>query len=135
MSAAHKTVTIDAPAERVFEFLADPQNIAACAPNVLRVADVMRSERRVGDTFRVVYKVFGKTFDEKVTVTQTTLPPKATPHRRYQLYESFAGGMNGTLIWTLEAQDIQTETSVDIEYAVKGGVLSKVLNALLLRSR
>ena len=133
MSATHKTVTIDATAEKIFEFLSDPQNTAAGAPNVLRVVDIRRSERRVGDTFRVIYKVFGRTFDEKVIVTRCDLPPRATPHRRYQLHESFAGPMKGTLIWTLEAQDIQTEASVDVEYEDVSGVRGKGLNALLLK--
>ena len=130
MPAAHKTVTIDAPAERVFDFLGDPRNIAACTPKVVRLVDG-RAPLQVGDRFRVVCRVFSSTFDETLTVTRCDLPPKATPHRRYELHESFAGWVNGTAIWTLEAQDIQTETSLDVEYGVGGGVVARAVNAIL----
>ena len=126
------TVTVDATAEKVFEFLGDPVNVAACAPNVVRVLDVTRSDARVGDNFRVLYKVGGRMLEGMVTVTRCDLPPRATPHRRYQLHQSFAGAIDGSLVWTMEAQDIQTETSLDVEYRASGGVLPSALKTLLL---
>jgi carbon monoxide dehydrogenase subunit G len=129
VSEAHKTVTIDATAEKVFAFLGDPQNIAACSTSAPEVF-----EGRTGNTFRVVCNVLTRTFDETVTVTRSDLPPKSTPHRRYQLQHSFAGGVNGTVIWTLEAQDIQTDTSVDIEYRVAGTLVDKALKGLVLKA-
>src|SRR5262245_60894643 len=95
--------------------------------------DVMRSGQRVGDTFRLIYRALGMTFNEKGTVTGLQLPPKTTPHRRYQIRRAFDGGMKGRLIWTLEAQDTETDVSVDIEYEPMGGVAGKALSALLLK--
>jgi uncharacterized membrane protein len=40
--------------------------------------------------------------------------------------------MKGSFTWTLEAQGIQTECSMDIEYQVGGGILGKAADALLL---
>ena len=132
MSEIHKTVTIDASAEKVLQFLDDPANIPTYAPNVERVVDIVQSERRVGDTFRVTYKALGMTFDERVSVTAFVLPPRTTPHRRYQIRRSFAGAMKGSLTWTLEAQYNQTDVSVDVQYELAGGVLGKALDRLLL---
>jgi len=124
MSEIHKTTTFDSPVEKVFELVDNPENIPKYIPNVERVADVKRTDGRIGDTFRVIYKVLGMTFDEKFTVTGYE------PKRK--LVSNFDGGMKGTFSWTFEPQGSQTECSLDIEYQVGGGVLGKAADALLL---
>jgi carbon monoxide dehydrogenase subunit G len=124
MSEIHKTVTFDAPVEKVFELVDNPDNIPNYIPNVERVADVKRSDGRIGDTFRVIYKVLGISFDEKFTVTGYE------PRRK--LVSKFDGGMKGTFSWTFEPQGAQTECSLDIEYQVGGGILGKAADALVL---
>src|SRR5437660_3681653 len=124
MSEIHKTTTFDSPVEKVFELVDNPENIPKYISNVERVADVKRTDGRIGDTFRVIYKVLGMTFDEKFTVT--VYEPKR------KLVSNFEGGMKGTFSWTFEPQGSQTECSLDIEYQVGGGVLGKAADALLL---
>jgi uncharacterized membrane protein len=124
MSEIHKTVTFDAPVEKVFELVDNPENIPKFMANVERVVDVKRTDLRIGDTFRVIYKVLGITFDEKFTVTDYE------PKRK--LVSKFDGGMKGSFTWTFEAQGVQTECSMDIEYQVGGGILGKAADALLL---
>lgn len=124
MSEIHKTTTFDSPVEKVFELVDNPENIPKYISNVERVADVKRTDGRIGDTFRVIYKVLGMTFDEKFTVTGYE------PKRK--LVSNFDGGMKGTFSWTFEPQGSQTECSLDIEYQVGGGVLGKAADALLL---
>lgn len=124
MSEIHKSVTIDAPAEKVYEFVDNPENFSKYVPNVQRVVDIKRSAGRVGDSFRVIYKVMGVTFDEKFTVTEHEPPRKAGSR--------FEGGMTGTFDWTFEPQGAQTETSVDVHYELAGGVLGKAADALVL---
>ena len=124
MSEIHKTATFDAPVEKVFELVDNPENIPKYIPNVERVVDVKRTDHRIGDTFRVIYKVLGISFDEKFTVTGYE------PNRK--LASNFDGGMKGTFNWTFEPQGTQTECSMDIEYQVGGGILGKAADALLL---
>lgn len=124
MSEIHKTATIDAPVEKVFALVDNPENIPKYVPNVERVVDVKRTDRRIGDTFRVIYKVLGMTFDEKFTVTAYEPNHKTVSH--------FDGGMKGTFSWTFEPQAPQTEVSIDIEYEVGGGILGKAADALVL---
>jgi len=124
MSKIHKSLVIDAPAEKVYEFVDNPENFAKYVPNVERVVDIKRSEGRIGDSFRVIYKVMGVTFDEKFTVTEHQPPRKAGSR--------FDGGMKGTFDWTFEPQGQQTETSVDVRYELAGGVLGKAIDALVL---
>jgi uncharacterized membrane protein len=124
MAEIHKSVTIDAPAERVFELLDDPSAIPSYTPNVERVEDVRQSEQRVGDTFRVFYKVVGMTFEETFTVTEYTRPSR--------LASRFENGMKGTFLYQVVPQGEQSTLTVDVQYELPGGALGKAIDALLL---
>src|SRR5919197_348185 len=105
MAEIHKSMTIDAPAERVFDLLDDPSAIASYTPNIERVEDVRQSEQRVGDTFRVIYKAVGMTFEN---------------------------GMKGTFLYQVAPQGEQSALTVDVHYELPGGALGKAIDALLL---
>jgi uncharacterized membrane protein len=124
MAEIHKSVTIDAPAERVFDLLDDPSAIPSYTPNVERVEDVRQSEQRIGDTFRVIYKAVGMTFEEMFTVTEHMRPTR--------LASRFENGMKGTFVYQLAPQGQQTTLSVDVHYELPGGALGKAIDALLL---
>src|SRR5919199_3419027 len=124
MAEIHKSVTIDAPAERVFDLLDDPTAIPSYTPNVERVEDVSRTDQRVGDTFRVIYKVLGMTFEEKFTITEHVRPTR--------LASTFENGMKGTFVYQVAPQGEQTTLSVDVHYELPGGALGKAVDALLL---
>src|SRR5258708_12572116 len=76
MAEIHKTVTIDVPVEKVFDIVDDPENYPKYVPNVSQVVDVRRTDSRIGDSFRVIYKVLGTTFDEKFTTTDYQHPTR-----------------------------------------------------------
>jgi carbon monoxide dehydrogenase subunit G len=125
-------VTIETPVEKVLEFVDDPENLAKCAPMVERVVDVGRSGRRVGNSFRVTYRVLGMPFNEEFRVIGFEPPRRHTPHRRFQIWQTFHGRVRGTSTWTLEAEGNQTYASLDAAYHLMGGVLGRALDALLV---
>jgi uncharacterized membrane protein len=124
MAQIHKSVIIDAPAERVFDLIDDPSAISSYTPNVERVEDVQQSEQRIGDTFRVIYKAVGVTFEEEFTVTEYERPTR--------LASRFENGMKGTFAYQVTPQGEQTTLTVDVQYALPGGALGKAADALLL---
>ena len=124
MAHIHKRATIDAPIEKVFDFVDDPERIPTYAPNVERVMDVVRTEKRVGDSFRVIYKVLGVTFDQKFKVTAYQRPNRVG--------NSVEGGMTGTFNWNFEPQGNQTQVSVDVQYSLAGGPIGKAVDAVML---
>jgi uncharacterized membrane protein len=124
MAEIHKSVTIDAPAESVFDLLEDPSAIPSYTPNVDRVEDVRQSENRIGDTFRVIYKAVGMTFEETFTITEHERPTR--------LASRFENGMKGTFVYDVAAQGEQTTLTVDVKYELPGGALGKAVDALLL---
>lgn len=124
MSEIKKSLTIDATADELFDIVEDPQNLPKYVPNVSEVVDVHRTEQRVGDTFRVIYKVLGMTFDEKFTTSEYERPSGIT--------SAFKGGMNGTFRWTFKPQGQRCEVAVEISYDVAGGALGKAVDAVML---
>jgi carbon monoxide dehydrogenase subunit G len=125
-------VTIETPVEKVLEFVDDPENLAKCAPMVERVVEVGRSGRRVGNSFRVIYRVLGLPFNEEFRVIGFEPPRRHTPHRRFQIWQTFHGRVRGTFTWTLEAEGNQTYASLDAAYQLMGGVFGRALDALLV---
>ncbi|HSS60163.1 MAG TPA: SRPBCC family protein [Candidatus Limnocylindrales bacterium] len=131
-SHIHATVTIDTPVEKVLEFIDDPAGLAKCAPMVERVVDVVRTGRRVGDSFRVIFRVLGMTFNEEFRVVGFEPPRRYTPHRRFQIWQTLHGRVRGTVTWTLEAEGNQTYASLDATYQLMGGVFGRALDALVV---
>ena len=131
-SQIHATVTIETPVEKVLDFVDDPERLAKCAPMLERVVEVGRSGRRVGNSFRVIYRVLGIAFSEEFRVIGFEQPRRHTPHRRFQIWQTFHGPVSGTFTWTLEAEGNQTYASLDAAYQLMGGVLGRALNALLV---
>jgi hypothetical protein len=99
---------------------------------VERVVEVGRSGRRVGDSFRVIYRVLGIPFNEEFRIIGFEPPRWHTPHRRFQIWQTFHGRARGTFTWTLEAEGNQTYASLDAAYQLMGGVFGRAIDTLLV---
>ncbi len=124
MSEIRKSAVIDATAAELFAIVDDPTNFPKYVPNVTGVEDVTSSKGRIGDTFRVIYKVLGVSFDEKFTTTEYEHAKRIT--------SSFKGGMTGTFRWRFEPHGEQCKVSLQINYGVAGGVLGKAADSMML---
>jgi len=124
MAEIHESISVNARAERVFDIVDDEQKYPSYVPNVTGVADVVRSQGRVGDSVRIIYKVLGVTFDEKFTVKVHQRPSR--------IGSTFKGGMTGTFDWRFEPQAEQTRVTVDVNYKLAGGAVGKAVDAMLL---
>lgn len=124
MAEIHESLAVNARAETVFDLVDDEQKYPSYVPNVTGVADAVRSQGRVGDSVRVIYKVLGVTFDEKFIVKEHQRPSRIS--------STFEGGMTGTFDWRFEPQADQTKVTVDVHYKLAGGVVGKAVDAMLL---
>ncbi len=124
MATIHTSMDIEAPAERVFELLADPARLPDYAPGVSSVESIQHTEQQVGDAFRATYAVLGLHFS--MTFTTTAYEPPTTLTRR------FAGGMTGTWTWRLEPRGERTHLTTAMEYELAGGILGKAMNAMVV---
>src|SRR5207245_45408 len=71
-----KSVEVGAPVEKVFEMLDNPENFPVYVPNVTKVSNIRRSEKRLGDTFDVVYSMMGMEFPETFTYSEYAKPKR-----------------------------------------------------------
>src|SRR5205809_605346 len=118
-----KSVEVGAPVEKVFEMLDNPENFPVYVPNVTKVSNIRRSEKRLGDSFDVVYSMMGMEFPETFTYSEY-----AKPKRLAARYE---GRMSGSMGITLEPKGDKTLATLDVNYEVRPGPFGKIANKLL----
>ncbi len=124
MATIHKSIDIDAPAERVFEMLTDPRRLPEFAPGLVSVEDIRQTEQHIGDSFRATYSVLGMHFPMTFTATEYEHPTKLTSR--------FEWGMKGTWTWRLSSRGQSTHLTTAMEYEMAGGILGKAMNAVLV---
>ena len=124
MPTIHKSIDIDALAERVFELLTDPRRLPEYAPGVISVEDVQQTEQHLDDSARATYSVLGLRFPITFTIIEYEPPTKLATH--------FEGGMKGTWIRLLEPRGKSTHLTTVMEYEMAGGILGKAMNAVLV---
>lgn len=124
MATIHKSIDIDAPAERVFAMLTDPKRLPEYVPGIVSVEDIRQTEQHLGDSFRATYAVLGLHFPMTLMATEYEPPTKLTRH--------FERGMQGTWTWLLEPRGKSTHLTTAMEYEMAGGILGKAMNALLV---
>ncbi len=124
MSVIERSNTVNAPLERVFALLDAPERLAEWTPGITRVADVKQTPQRTGDSSRVTYSVLGLRFPTKLTVLDYAKPRKLTV--------KMEGGLRGTVAWNLEPTGSAAKVTVRFDYTMKGGILGKAVNALLV---
>src|SRR5206468_9981814 len=99
-----------APVEKVFVMLDNPENFPVFVPNVTKVSNIRRSEKRLGDSFDVVYSMMGMELPATITYSEY-----AKPKRLAARYE---GRMTGSMGITLEPKGRTELATLDVYYEV-----------------
>jgi len=125
MAKVERSITINAPVEKVFAYIEDPTLNPEWLPSVMEVKDVTVTEEGVGSHFRWVYKLAGLLFEGESTTTEYI------PNRR--IVTQSKGGIVSTWTWTFERHDGGTKANLVVEYTIPVPVLGKLAEALVLR--
>jgi uncharacterized membrane protein len=125
MAKLEKSVTINAPVEKVFAYMGDPMSQLEWLPSMEEVKDVTTTEEGVGTHFRWVYKMAGMSFNGETTVTEHVQDQRRVIQSK--------GGIDSTWIWTFEPHDGGTKLSLNLEYTVPIPVLGKLAEKLVLK--
>jgi len=124
MSKISKSIDIDAPAERVWEFMTQPENLPSIWPSLVEVSNVQRKNDGT-HSFDWVYKMAGVRFSghsESSDVDQ---------HRHIVVKNE--RGIPSTFNWRYEAKGQKTHLELDLEYSIPGKILSKVAEPVVHR--
>ncbi len=94
MTKIQKSITINAPVKKVFEYFSKTELQPESIPGMIEVKDIKRTEEGVGSTFKWVYKMAGKCFEGE-SVTEEFIPEKKVVTRS-------KGGINSLWTWNFE---------------------------------
>lgn len=127
MPRIHSEIEIEAPPERVWEILTDPERLPEYNATIIEVSDATGRLDQVGSTYRGVAKVYGRRIEGVWEVTEVI------PMRRIVQRGSAPGGGAATVSGTLEPTDRgTTRAAVEIDYELPAGFLGELANKLFI---
>jgi len=123
MAKVKRSILVNAPADKVYNFLVDYKNQPDWIPSTVEVWDA--SEPGVGQNFKWKYKMAGVLIEGESTVTELV------PNKRMGFQTKGAVASDWLLV--VDAKDGGTEVELNIEYTIPVPVLGKVAEKLVLK--
>ena len=124
MAKIVKTVTIDAPVEKVFGYVEEPANVPEYWPSVTEVKDV-ESLPGGGFKYRWVYKMAGVRFEGGTETTEFVVNERTVSEN--------SGGVSGTVTWTYRSETGKAHVTFEAEYTVHVPLLRKLAESFLVK--
>ena len=85
---------VNAPADKVFDFIDTPRRVPEWSAGITSVSDIRESEGRVGDTMKATYSVMGMRFPMRWTITEYERPTTLRFHARGRIGGNMASFLN-----------------------------------------
>lgn len=121
-----KTIEIDAPANRVYDFLAEPSNLPRVWPSLVAVSNVMPAAAAPGSDFDWEFKMAGIHFKGHAKVEESQPAKLVRVHNE--------GGVPSTFVWKYEPiDDAHMRLHLDVEYAMPGKVFGRLAAGLVAK--
>lgn len=124
MKKIEKSVLINAPINRVFEFLTDPNNYPAIWPSMVEVKNAKR-EPEGKHSFDWTYKMVGIQFHGHADASDV--------EKNRRVVSKNEAGIPSTFVWTYQEKDGGTEVGLSVEYELPKNVLTKLAEPLVHR--
>ncbi len=119
-----RSVEINAPVDRVYEFMTTPTNLPSIWPNLISVGNVQRSTDGA-NSFDWTYKMAGLHFrghSRPLDVKKNELIVTRNDE-----------GVPSTFRWMFQPKGAQTKLTVEIEYAMPVPVVGKIAEAFMAK--
>lgn len=123
MAKVERSITINAPVDRVFAYITDLANEIEYIPSVTDIRDITGTG--VGQRCGWTYKMMGIPLKGEAEITEYI------PNQRYVLKSK--GGILSTWAWTFKAEASKTRLNVVVEYIIPVRILSKLGDAIVQR--
>jgi uncharacterized membrane protein len=118
MPKSEGSVTINAPIEKVFDAVANPEVITQISSGKL-----VRTQGKFDELGSYADWEYLK-LRSRTTVSEVNKPHK--------LIQKMTGAMSGKWIWSLKQEGQTVKVDFCIEYTVPGGIIGKIANKLFL---
>lgn len=109
MQRVTRSITIHAPARRIFDFISEPNNLPNLWPSLWVVEDIHRLPGG-GKQFRWMQKFADVRFEGH----SDDIEYKVNRH----ITRRISGGLQATVLWDLEAEGDKTNVTLAIEYVI-----------------
>ena len=123
MSKVERSVTINAPVKKVFDYIAKPENNPEWLPGSVEIKDINLTKEVVGSTYKYVYKLAGIRLEGE-NITEEFIPNKKIVARS-------KGGIESLWTHNFEPYNDGTKADVSVEYTIPIPVLGKIAEALV----
>ena len=123
MAKISKSVLINTPIEKVFEYMSDPQNLLEWNPSITDIRDI--TGRGEGQQYTWSYKMMGLPFTGKAQVISSII----NTERRVKS----TGGIQSLWSWRFHREAGGTRLEMEIEYTIPVPVLGKVGELLIVQ--
>ena len=124
MAKLVKSVTILAPVDKVFNYLAEPTNMLEVWPSMVEIKDIQQlPDGKL--KYHWKYKMAGVFFEGDTDTIEIV------PNQRVVAQNT--GGIPSTFIWTYQAENGGTKLSVEVEYTIPMPVLGKLAEAAVVK--
>jgi uncharacterized protein YndB with AHSA1/START domain len=123
MATAKNSIKINAPAEKVFEYLT-PENLPGIWPSLVEVKNIIELPNG-GYSWDFVYKMAGMRF------TGSSENTEVVPNER--TVSQTTGGIESKISWLFQPEDDGTNVTFKAEYTVPVPLLGKLAEAIIVR--
>lgn len=117
-----KSIEVNAPAEKVFNYISKPESMVEVIPSMMEVNHIHRSGNEL--KYHWAYKLAGIKFegDSEDTIT----PNKHITSKSH-------GGIHSTWDWDLEPHGEDTTINLNVTYEIPTPVLGKIAERLVVK--
>jgi uncharacterized membrane protein len=120
-----RDIRVDAPVDRVFDFLVDPHRLPEIWPNIFEVKNVKKSKNNEGFNFSWIYKMSGVPFEGKCETIEYI------PYDRLVIKSN--KGLDSTITWRFQPTARSTQATLKIEYQVPSALLKQTKEEIVMQ--
>jgi uncharacterized membrane protein len=120
-----RDIRVEAPVDRVFDFLVDPNNLPEIWPNIVEVKSIKKSKDNSGFNFSWVYKMSGLPFEGKCETIEYT------PYERLAVKTN--KGLDSTITWRFQPTGQETHVTLRFEYQIPSSLLKRMKEEIVIQ--
>ena len=125
MKMITRDIQVNTSVDRVFDFLADPNNLPEIWPNVVEVKNVKKTKADNNYTFNWTYKMSGLPFEGKCETIEYT------PNQ--QIVFQCTKGLEARIHWKFQPAVSATHLTLRFEYEIPASLLKRLKDDIVVR--
>jgi uncharacterized membrane protein len=122
MAKIEKSIVIDAPVEKVFTFMAEPNNLLEIWPSLLEIRNVEPLPNG-GYCYDWTYKMAGLRFEGRAEWIEFVKDQRVVDRNE--------GGIPSTFVWTYQPEGAGTRVTMRVDYSIPGAAIGRLAEPII----